>query len=97
VTEHKAYRVLEEFDFVRESNHPEDQPDGLFHYPIFPDDELRLDKLISHTNEGYFTKVAPGLCITGILIPMELVEEYTEDRPWKIVGLEDYVANVCTR
>lgn len=81
---YKAWRVLEEFDHVRESTHPKDAEDGLFHYPIFPDDELHLDKRQSINNMGFFTKVAPGLAITNIQIPMELVEEYTEERRWTL-------------
>lgn len=49
-------------------------------YPLYPDDELALESIELVSNIGTFTKICPGLCICGIEISMELVEEYTETR-----------------
>jgi hypothetical protein len=57
-------------------------------YPIFWDDELRKNE------DGTYTKVAPGLCIGGIVIPDELVEEYDEQRRWGIGNLDDFLESL---
>lgn len=80
---YKAWRVIKKWDHVKEVQNPHSK-EKLLHYPIFTDDELQLDEYIKITNEGIFTKVNPGLCLSGIRIPMELVEEYTEERQFYI-------------
>ena len=77
---YKAWRVKEEFTHVM----PPSEHFKGYDYPIFTDDELRLDSIEQVTLTGYFTKVAPGLALTHIAIPMELVEEYEETRRWVI-------------
>jgi hypothetical protein len=74
---YKAWRLTEErMWFIG--------PEKDVEYPLFPDDELHLVKKYEATQEGVFTKVAPGIAVTNIIIPLEKVEEYTETRTWEI-------------
>jgi phenylalanyl-tRNA synthetase beta subunit len=55
-----------------------------YDYPIFHEDELALVSIDEDNLIGTFTKVAPGLCIANIEIPLEIVEHYLEERSWMI-------------
>jgi hypothetical protein len=71
----RAWRVRENITVMigENADHP---------YPIFTDDELHRDEWDVCKLMGTYTKVGPGLAITNIELPDELVEEYEEDRRW---------------
>ncbi len=57
-------------------------------YPLFTDDELHKN------DDGTYTKVAPGLCISSLDIRDELVEQYLEERNWVVGNIAKFIQNL---